>query len=88
MTAIYAEAKNHHALADRPNSATRSSLTALKRLRKNLMSWITDMRYYHESVAELRALSDRELDDIDIPRWQIREIAWRSVVDRRSADQD
>ncbi len=88
MTATYAEAKHHHDPADRSDSATRSSLTALKRLRTNLMSWMTDMRNYRDSVAELRALSDRELDDIDIPRWQIPEIAWRSVVDRRSADQD
>ena len=88
MTATYAEAKHHHGLTDRPDSAARSLLNILKHQKTDLMSWMADMRNYHDSVAELRALSDRELDDIGISRWRIPEIAWRSVVDRRSADRD
>ncbi|MEL6962236.1 MAG: DUF1127 domain-containing protein [Pseudomonadota bacterium] len=88
MTATYAETKHDHGLTDRLYAGTRSSLAALKRVRKNLASWMADMRSYHASVAELRVLSDRELDDLNIPRWQIPEIAWRSVVDRRSSGRD
>lgn len=86
MTTAYNEAENHPWLQYRDYTARLKLPVAIKRQWTSLTSWLADLQSYREAVVELRWLSDRELDDIGIPRWQIPEIAWRSVVDRRSAD--
>jgi uncharacterized protein YjiS (DUF1127 family) len=92
MTAAYAEAKGPHDLTDHAktgsdHATTGSPHVVLKHLGTQVANWIADRLDYYDAVAELRALSDRNLDDINIPRPQIREIAWRSVVDRRAGCQ-
>ncbi len=39
-------------------------------------------RLYNETVRELSRLSDRDLDDVGIGRWQIREMAARHTRER------
>lgn len=86
MTTAYNEAENHPWLHDRSHSAKPTLPVTIKRQWTSLKRWLADRQRYRETVFELRWLSDRDLDDLGIPRWQISEIAWRSVVDRRSAD--
>ena len=88
MTALYAEAKHRHELTARTGSQTGSLLKALEHRWTKLANWLEDLKHYREAIFELRSLSDRELDDIGIPRYRISEIAWRSVVDGRPADRD
>jgi uncharacterized protein YjiS (DUF1127 family) len=88
MTATFVETNQRHEPASGPGSAAGSLLSSLKRPWTKLANWLVDLERYRESTFELRFLTDRELDDIGIPRWQIPEIAWRSVADRRSADRD
>ena len=38
-----------------------------------------ERRLYRATVRELSRLNDRELDDIGIGRWQIRDVAMRAV---------
>jgi uncharacterized protein YjiS (DUF1127 family) len=45
------------------------------RLRKAL----ADYRLYRRTLAELESLSDRELRDLDLSRFSLREIAYDSV---------
>lgn len=87
MTAAYNEAENHSWLTDRGHAARMTSI-AIRRQWTKLVGWLTDLQRYREAVFELRSLPDRELDDIGIPRWQIPEVAWRSVVDGRSIERD
>jgi uncharacterized protein YjiS (DUF1127 family) len=47
-------------------------------LKNRLCAWLT----YRRTCSELYALNRRELDDIGIAPWQIREIARRSVYGR------
>ena len=42
-------------------------------------------RRYRETVSELSRLSDRELDDIGIGRWEIRPLATRLTTPRERA---
>jgi uncharacterized protein YjiS (DUF1127 family) len=41
-------------------------------------SW-TRARAYRATYAELSALSDRELDDLGVSRWELAEVAYKSV---------
>lgn len=38
----------------------------------------TQWRDYVRTVSALQALDTRELDDLGIARWQIRQIAWKA----------
>lgn len=40
--------------------------------------WVARRRYW-ETIAELSALSDHDLNDIGIGRWQIEAIAYQSI---------
>ena len=45
----------------------------------NMMSTLRKWRTYRNTVSELNALSQRELDDMGIARGQIRELARKAV---------
>ncbi len=47
----------------------------LRELLARLQERLAEHRRYRQTVRELMSLTDRELDDIGIRRWQIREIA-------------
>lgn len=49
--------------------------TVLSSVSKVIAFKLAKMRVYHDTCAELRALSDRELSDIGIQRGRIRQIA-------------
>lgn len=87
MTATYSDTKNHAWLIDQGSFALKKLSTAINRQWTSLTAWLVDLNRYHEASFDLRSLDDRELDDIGIPRWQIPEIALRSVVERRAAEQ-
>lgn len=51
----------------------------LSRLRGILATWRRELerhRVFERTYGELASLSDRELSDIGVSRWQIVEIAW------------
>ena len=56
-------------------------MTALKTISEKMTAW----RKYRDAVRELSQLSDRELDDIGIPRGDIEYIVRRSVASQASA---
>lgn len=43
---------------------------------------LADWKLYRRTLDELRALNDRELADLGLSRFSIREIAWNSVYAR------
>ena len=58
---------------------TSTLLTWLKRTLSNLADSLAWYHCYRENVRELENLSDRELDDIGISRWDIPTIAMKSA---------
>jgi uncharacterized protein YjiS (DUF1127 family) len=50
-----------------------------KENKMNMMSTLRKWRTYRNTVSELNALSQRELDDMGIARGQIRELARKAV---------
>lgn len=48
----------------------------------NFSTSMENYRLYRQTVKELSALSDRELSDLDISRWDIDRIARQSVINR------
>jgi uncharacterized protein YjiS (DUF1127 family) len=56
-------------------------MTPLKTISEKLTAW----RKYRDAVRELSQLSDRELDDIGIPRGDIEYIVRRSIASVTSA---
>lgn len=49
----------------------------LGRVAHRIGHWFTEQRRYHETLSELAALSDRELDDIGLTRGDIEFVARR-----------
>ena len=56
-------------------------MTAFKTISEKLTAW----RKYRDAVRELSQLSDRELDDIGIPRGDIENTVRRSIASQASA---
>ncbi|WP_424931472.1 DUF1127 domain-containing protein [Amaricoccus macauensis] len=52
--------------------SSRGTFAALKRR-------FADYRRYRQTLNELEALSDRDLNDIQLSRFSIKEVAWKSV---------
>lgn len=65
--------------------ATSTLLTWLKRTLSNLADSWTWYQTYRLNVRELESLSNRELDDIGISRWDIPRIAMESASSARAA---
>jgi uncharacterized protein YjiS (DUF1127 family) len=74
MTA-YNEARSYPAVAGYERDANQDQRRWLAGWFGRISAWAERQRRYHSTVAELRALSDRELSDIGIGRWQIAELA-------------
>ena len=82
MTAAHADAKNHSEFAHHWFAGATSLFATIHHWRANLMSWSAGRRKYRRTIAELRSHTDRQLADIGIARWQIREVAKGSITNR------
>jgi uncharacterized protein YjiS (DUF1127 family) len=77
--AAFSELFRHEGTLARGRQSTRQNLFGeFKQTVLTLLGQTPERRRYHETVAELQALSDRDLADIGIARWQIRDVAWRN----------
>jgi uncharacterized protein YjiS (DUF1127 family) len=68
LTMAYANTAHHAALRG-------NDLGFVARLRKNWADWLE----YRRTLDELRALTDRDLQDLGLSRFAIQEIAYESV---------
>ncbi len=58
-----------------PDRTARMKIVTLKNISEKLHAW----RRYRASLRELYSLTDRELDDLGICRWEIDDVARRSA---------
>ncbi|MEL6522420.1 MAG: DUF1127 domain-containing protein [Pseudomonadota bacterium] len=49
-------------------------------LRADVTTYFERLRQYYKTLGELRSLSDRELQDLGMSRYQLRDIAWTAVM--------
>lgn len=78
----------HHRYTDTARQAegSRPLFAILRRWLTDLESWLDKREQYHQTVRELSLLTDRELADIGIARYQIREVARGNVTNRDHLD--
>ena len=67
--------KTHPAFAGYNLPESEAALNGVRRFFANLAGWTTENRAYYNTVAELSALSERELADIGISRSDIHAVA-------------
>lgn len=67
--------KTHPAFSGYNLPESEAALNGVRRFFANLVDWTAQNRAYHNTVAELSALSERELADIGISRSDIYAVA-------------
>lgn len=83
MAAQAITSKDLEALGGHPYPRIESGMPSPLALLRRFRAWYGQARRYHETVAELSALSDHVLADIGVGRHQIGEIA--RALSRRTA---
>ena len=46
---------------------------------QRIVTWFEDRQRYEETLTELEKMSDRELDDVGVSRYDLRSAAWDAV---------
>jgi uncharacterized protein YjiS (DUF1127 family) len=67
--------KAHPAFAGYDLGETNGAMSSVRRLVAKVATWREARRLYNETYAELEVLSDRELNDIGISRFEIPAVA-------------
>ena len=80
MTTTFADSSHHYAAPVRKSEGVRALVAMLRRWLTDLEVWMDNREKYLQTVRELSALTDRELADIGIARYQIREVARGDVT--------
>ena len=75
--------KTHPAFAGYNLPESEAALNGVRSFFANLMGWTAENRAYYNTVAELSALSDRDLADIGISRSDIYTIAREAAKEKR-----
>lgn len=68
-------AKSHQGFAGYDLPEANGVLNGVRRLSKSFAVWSAERRAYNEAVRELSALSDRDLADIGLSRFDIESVA-------------
>lgn len=80
----YSDARQYSALAGYERPASRDRRRSISAWFGRFGAWAERQRRYHATIAELGLLSERELNEIGIGRWQIRTLA-RQAADSAPA---